>query len=405
MGRAAPVGAMGPGGGFEDGPGAGWPKRPSGALVWFHVPGESSLGAVDEVIQRLAAVRPDLRMLVTTATVPAQRLRAPTYYTTAPPERRTEILRFLGHWRPDAAIWLRGHLHPLLVAEVQARGVPMLLADASAPGFDAAQGRWRRGRTRALLRGMARILAVDAAAIAAPRAIGAPADRVEHRGPLGEAAVPLNYSEEDRADMAETLATRPVWAAMHVPLSEVETVLGAHRAAQRRAHRLLLCLVPADPDEAETLAVAVFAAGFTLARRSREGEPDGAVEVFLADDGDEAGLWYRIAPICFMGGTLSGTPGRNPHEAAALGCAIVHGPRPRGHAEAYARLDRAGAAVALATEDELGTAVGDLLAPDRVAALAHAAWDVTTAGAEVTDRLVALIREALGDTDDGAKDA
>ncbi len=38
----------------------------------------------------------------------------------------------------------------------------------------------------------------------------------------------------------------------------------------------------------------------------------------------------------------------------------------------------------------LAEALADLLAPDRVARLAHAGWAVASEGTEVTDRMVAL---------------
>ena len=41
---------------------------------------------------------------------------------------------------------------------------------------------------------------------------------------------------------------------------------------------------------------------------------------------------------------------------------------------------------------ELAEALADLMAPDRTARLAQAAWAVASAGAEVTDRIVLAIR-------------
>ncbi len=66
-----------------------------------------------------------------------------------------------------------------------------------------------------------------------------------------------------------------------------------------------------------------------------------------------------------------------------------------GHVAAYARLAGAGAVRAVRTATDLGHAVEVLLAPDRAAAMAHAAWDVTSRGADVTNRLAELIRVRL----------
>ena len=52
--------------------------------------------------------------------------------------------------------------------------------------------------------------------------------------------------------------------------------------------------------------------GLRVARRSR-GEPVGAgTEIYLADTMGELGLFYRLAGIAFIGGSLTGQGGHNP---------------------------------------------------------------------------------------------
>jgi 3-deoxy-D-manno-octulosonic-acid transferase len=133
--------------------------------------------------------------------------------------------------------------------------------------------------------------------------------------------------------------------------------------------------------------------GWQVARRSSEEEPDDEVQVYIADAPSEMGLWYRLAPVTFMGGSLyGGGSQRDPFEAAALGSAILHGPRPGAFVSGYARLTEARASRAVGSPVDLAEALADLMAPDRTARLAQAAWAVSSAGAEVTDRIVLAIR-------------
>ncbi len=53
------------------------------------------------------------------------------------------------------------------------------------------------------------------------------------------------------------------------------------------------------------------------------------------------------------------------------------------------------AARAVASIRDLSEALGDLLAPDRTARLAQAAWGVVSDGAEVTEAVLADLRKAL----------
>jgi 3-deoxy-D-manno-octulosonic-acid transferase len=271
------------------------------------------------------------------------------------------------------------------------------------------------GLQRTLLRRLRRILVTDAEAERSFRRAGARPWRLEVAGPLAVCAGPLAHNGAERGALAVRIGARPVWLAVAVPEAEEAVVLAAQQAAHRLAHRLLLILVPADPARGPALAAAAAALGLRAARRGAEQEPGDEDQLYIADTEGELGLWYRLAPISFMAGTVSGAlsaaeaGGRDPMEPAALGSAILHGALTGRRAESYARLVEAGACrplqVALpaqpgaaskaAAADALAEAVVAHLAPDRIATMARAGWDVATAGAEATDRAVALVLEAL----------
>jgi len=135
--------------------------------------------------------------------------------------------------------------------------------------------------------------------------------------------------------------------------------------------------------------------GFLVALRSADEEPDDATQVYVVDTEGELGLWYRLAPITYLGGTLSGGPCRNPYEAATLGSALLHGPDITPYQGQARRLGEANACVALNAPADLGNAVERLLAPDKTALIVHGAWEVTSRGAEVTTRVAEAILAQL----------
>ena len=155
--------------------------------------------------------------------------------------------------------------------------------------------------------------------------------------------------------------------------------------------------MPEHPSRAAALAQTLNRAGdFVVAERSREQKPQTDVEIFVVDNPAEYGLWYRLAPVTFLGGTLMGKgPVRNPMEAAVLGSAILHGPKTGQYGPVFGRLGAARATRAVASATGLGDALGDLLAPDRAARLAQAAWSVASDGAEVTDLVLHRIRAIM----------
>jgi 3-deoxy-D-manno-octulosonic-acid transferase len=100
--------------------------------------------------------------------------------------------------------------------------------------------------------------------------------------------------------------------------------------------------------------------------------------------------------VTFLGGSLAGSGcARNPLEPAALGSAILYGPRPGQYGTIFGRLGAARAARAVGSANDLAEALGDLLSPDRAARLAQAAWAVASDGAEVTEKVLTLIRRIM----------
>jgi 3-deoxy-D-manno-octulosonic-acid transferase len=258
--------------------------------------------------------------------------------------------------------------------------------------------RWRRGMASALLHRFTRILAQDPDSAARLHALGAPPDRLDMAGRIEETTEPLPCTEAERAALAALLQARPVWLAMACPPAELEAVIAAHAQAMQLAHRMLLILVPADPDEAAAMAERCGREGWIIAERTREQEPEPEVQALIADGLGELGLWYRLAPVSFMGGTLlagDGAAPRHPFEPAALGSAIIHGLLTETHSAEWTQLDGANAARMVTDAAGLARAVADLTAADQAAILAGNAWAVSTGGAAVLRRIADTVINAM----------
>ena len=377
----------------EPGEGASRPPRPAGRLVWLHAPGEGLLSPMRALARRLVA-EDGLPVLLT---APAPMPPLPGVIIQPPPaDSPADARAFLDHWRPEIAIFAGGQLRPAVMHEAGERQIPMLVVNGKAPAFLRERDGWYPGLMRSALARFRAIMAVDEAAARAFRKGGAALSSVAVTGRMEEEGVVLPGVEAERAELARLLAARPVWFAAGVTEAEEEAVLHAHRKALQHSHRLLLILMPEDPARAAPLAERLEAEGWAIAQRAQDEEPEPEIEIFVADSPAEYGLWYRLAPVSFLGGSLLGKgPTRTPMEAAALGSAILHGPRTGVAGPVFARLGAARATRAVASANDLGDALGDLLAPDRAARLAQAAWAVASDGAEVTEVILARIRAIM----------
>jgi len=373
------------------------PPRPQGRLVWLHSPSAESRPAVLELARRMR-VDDGVPVLLTSPEPPSEPTEA---VLTAPPiDRGDEVRTFLDHWRPEIAVFAEGELRPVLLEELARRRIPRLLVDATTPRLVAGRRGWFPGLLGHALAQFPRVLLRDEAAARAFRKAGALAETLKISGPMEEASAALPGNERDRAALAAALATRPVWLAADLPADEEALVIAAHREALKLAHRLVLILAPEEPARAAELAVRLEEQeGWHVACRQQDEEPSAETEVYLVDGGTDAGLWYRLAPVVYLGGGL-GEKGcrRNPMEAAALGSALILGPRQGPWTRAYARLTRSMAARVIASAGDLSLALSDLLSPDRAARLAQAAWTIASEGAEVTEEVIETIRALMDGT-------
>jgi 3-deoxy-D-manno-octulosonic-acid transferase len=340
--------------------------RPPGPLAWLHAASVGEAASLLSLIDRLSRERPTLNLLVTTGTVTSARLletRLPAgqaRHQFVPVDRPLYVRRFLDHWRPDLAIWVESELWPNLVAATQARGITTVLLNGrmSQRSYE----RWRRwpGLIAPLLGRFALCLAQDAAQAARLAELGA--RNAGTVGDLKSAAAPLPADAHELAQLSAEIDARPRWLAASTHQGEEDAVAAVHRQLQPRHPALLTIIAPRHPVRAAEIAAALRSQGLGVARRSQGDAITAAVAVYLADTLGEMGLFYRLADIAFIGGSLTAVGGHNPLEAALLGCAILHGPDMSNCAATTRELAQAGGAIAVSGSDELTAALDRLLA-------------------------------------------
>ncbi|MBN2629199.1 MAG: 3-deoxy-D-manno-octulosonic acid transferase [Rhodobacteraceae bacterium] len=371
-----------------------WPERPAGRLIWMHAPSPEASRALQALCLRVTS-EVGTSVLVTCPEGVA--LRGACLCVPPPDDTTQEVRAFLDHWQPEVVVFSDGELRPALLHAANQRGVPVLMVDGRSPYVLRTREGWYPGLTRAALQSFRAIFCIDEPSARAFRKAGALLSRVEVTGRMEEESAALPCLEAERAALAKLLATRPVWLAAGLPEAEESVVIAAHRAVQSQSHRLLLIIAPEESARAAPLAARLAEdEGWVVAQRAADQEPEADVEVYVADGTAELGLWYRLAPITFLGGSLAGQGcTRNPMEPAALGSAILYGARPGGFGQTFGRLGAARAARAVSDATDLSEALSDLLSPERAARLAQAAWTVASDGAEVTERVLALVRSGL----------
>jgi 3-deoxy-D-manno-octulosonic-acid transferase len=379
-------------------------ERPPGRLLWLHAASVGETLSVLPLLQALAARAPDLALLVTTGTVTAagllrQRLdpalAGRVIHRFVPLDVPAWAARFLEGWRPDAGVFVESELWPNLIAAARRRGIPLALVNARLSERSARRWRHARGLARDLLGGFRLVLAQSEGDAARLRALGAEGARCP--GNLKEAAPPLPADPAALAALRGMLEGRRVFLAASTHPGEEAMVVAAHRALAPRHPGLLSIIAPRHPERGP--AVAAEAAGLPVVRRAAGGVPEREIEVYVADTLGELGLFYRLAELCLVGGSLVPHGGQNPLEPARLGCPILLGPHCWNFTDAVARLLAAGGARRVEGPDlaaALAATAGAVLSnPDCGKAMAKAAAATVAPQAGLPGRLAEALLELL----------
>ena len=352
-------------------------------VFWVHAVSVGETRAAAPLLRQLALDYPDAGFVLTHMTPTGRAAGAELKAEFAdrleqrylPYDVPFAIARFLDDTRPSVGIVMETEIWPNLLTSARARGIPVVLANA-------------RLSEKSLRRGQAHA-SVMAAAVAGIRAVAAQtqadAQRISamYRGPVSvtgnlkfDVLPPEDLLAQGRQWRARWLDAfghrsghRPIWLFASSREGEEVVFLEAWRRWSRTVQsgsswpRPVLLVVPRHPQRFDEVARLLEGTGPVVRRSHWEdwlrpgAEATGAPasgrvgtgpDILLGDSMGEMPLYYAMADVALMGGSLLPLGGQNLIEACACGCPVVFGPHMFNFAQAAADAQAAGAAVQVA---------------------------------------------------------
>ncbi|PSC04633.1 3-deoxy-D-manno-octulosonic acid transferase [Alsobacter soli] len=371
--------------------------RPPGRLAWLHGASVGETLSMLPLVERLA--QRGLNVLVTSGTVTSARLldrRLPpgAFHQFVPLDVPAYVRRFLDHWAPDLVLVAESELWPNMLVEVDERGIPLVLVNARMS--ERSFRRWQRfgGMIEAVLSRIDLCLAQTPADADRLARLGAP--RVGVAGNLKFDTPPPPADPLRVSALSGLVAGRPLWVAASTHPGEEEIAAAVHRAIAPHFPGLLTIVAPRHIVRGDEIAEIAGDFELRAAQRSKGLEPDSGVEFYVADTMGELGLFYRVAPVVFVGKSLVGDGGQNPIEPAKLGAAILHGPHVQNFADVYAALDRDGGSLAIPDAQQLANTLMRLLGDgQRLRRMARAAAATVDSFGGAVERTMAAVEPYL----------
>ncbi len=336
--------------------------RPQGDIVWVHAASVGETNAVMPLIRRLSADGVQVLFTsttVTSASIAAAALPKGAIHQFGPLDVTAYVDAFLAHWKPHLVIFVESELWPTILMRLERASIPFVtvngrMSDRSFRG-------WRRAGSlsRALFSRITLCLAQSAEDGARYRGLGAP--QVVVTGNIKFDTPPLAVDDTALAALRSDIGSRPVWVAASTHEGEEAIVAEAHGLLAASRPDVLTILVPRHPVRGDGVRTLLEERGLRVAQRSRGETLLRETNVYLADTLGELGLFYRVASVAFLGGSLAPVGGHNPIEPVRLGAAVVHGPHIGNFAELFALLDAVTPSAAIADAASLASVVRPLM--------------------------------------------
>ncbi len=378
--------------------------------IWIHVVSVGEVLAAAPLIRELLARYPRHSLVVTTTTpTGSERVQAlfgdqftgqsggRVFHVYFPYDLPNVVQRFLDKIRPRLALMMETELWPNLFRQCARRRIPLLVVNARLSARSAAGYGRLGGLIRETLGDITLIAAQNEADAERFRDLGACTGGVTVMGNLKfDQRIPGDLDDRAEVLRRELGVSRPVWIAASTHEGEDGQVLDAFFRLRESFPDALLLLVPRHPERFARVEALVRKQGYGVVLRS-EGKPcDAQTGVFVGDTLGELLLFYAVADVAFVAGSLVPVGGHNMLEPAALGVPVVFGPHLFNFSEISRGLLESGAARRIENSEQLAAVVGELLGDAALRAeMGEAGRKLVAENRGALDRLLGLLEGYL----------
>ncbi len=343
-------------------------KRPAGKLLWLHGSSVGETVSMLPLIEKYLSVYPDLHIIVTSGTITSaeimrKRLPKRAFHQYIPIDHPRYTKRFIKHWHPDGILWFESDFWPSMLSEIKKNKIPLGLvngriSDKSFRGWK----KWLPHLITRLLEMFTVLLGQSEHDAKRLQRLGG--KNVYFEGNLKFASRALSYDRKDYEQLSKAIGNRKVFLISSTHNDEEARFIKIYKELKSEFQDLLLIISPRHPHRGEEIEKLYKKAGIKVARRSNKEELKEETEVYLADTLGEMGLFYKLSPIVFIGGSLIEHGGQNFLECLHFSDVVISGPHMHNFRLLMKQAKKYDAILQRANEEEIKEAIRELLADD-----------------------------------------
>lgn len=370
--------------------------RPDGKLFWLHGASVGESISMLPLINKILETYPDAHVMVTTGTVTSadvmqKRLPERAFHQFIPIDNPIFTTRFVKYWHPDVALWFESEFWPAVLSSIKRKNIPLILINGriSNKTFK----RWQQFDfiCKELLSCFSMCLGQSEEDAYRLKVLGA--KETICLGNLKYAGLPLPVDEKAKQVLLSQIKNRPLWLASSTHDDEEIRIAKVHKRLKQKFPDLLTIIAPRHPNRGAEIAAEINKIDLTTALRSENEKITPKTDIYIANTIGEMGLWYDIANIVFIGGSLIPHGGQNFIEPSRVRDATIVGPHMHNFSDAMSRAKKADAVIQVSDTLELEETVASLLENENLLeAKRSLAYNWATSETKVLDGIMDKIK-------------
>lgn len=309
----------------------------SAPIIWCHAVSLGETNTIAPILKELMAYGYKIWLTSTTQTgfnrcqdLFAKKLeQGVLFHSFVPVDRPNVIKKFLNYVNPKAALFVETELWANTLYELAYKDIPAILVNARLSAVSYVNYKKVGKLSRSMMHNLSLIIAQDDLSAQRYRWLGAAANKIRVAGSLKWTVTDAKNANQWKVlyMTRQAIGNRPIWVAASTHEGEEDVALTAHKQLIQNAKlaNALLILVPRHPERFDVAFHKVLQTKLNYHRRSIHGLPTEETQVYLADTMGELMLWYQLADVAFVGGSLVNNGGHNPIESYIHSTPVIMG--------------------------------------------------------------------------------
>ena len=299
--------------------------RPQGEIIWFHGASVGESLSTLPLIARIAKVKPNAYFLITTTTTAAAkvletRVNDRIMHQFLPFDANLWVNKFLDHWQPSVAFFIESEIWPNLLKATYKRKIKIYLLNARLSEKSLRNWKLLQVFSKNLWKYFIGIYTQSDEFTQRFYQLGA--TQAQTLGNIKLLSPPLHFDEVEYAYWSKKIGNRKCWIAASTHEGEEEQIFDVHKKLKKHFPDLLTIIAPRHIQRTEDICN--NSNGLSIVRFS--GNVLENEDILLIDALSKLGVFYKICPIAFIGGSLIPQGGHNPLEPAIIGALPIWGP-------------------------------------------------------------------------------